>query len=49
MKKLIAYNSIDTMEDIFHKINNLRAEDLQEIANELLQKNQMSTLIYQSK
>jgi predicted Zn-dependent peptidase len=39
-------NRIDTMRDIYTKINNIKASDLLEVANEILQEDHFSSLIY---
>jgi len=39
-------NKIDTMKDIYHKINAISANDLLEVANEILDESQLSSLIY---
>lgn len=42
-------NKIDTMNDIYQKINNINALDLLEVANEILIDTQFSSLIYSKK
>lgn len=45
-KSMIVYNSIDTMENITNKINNISAEILLNTANYIYNTDQLSTLIY---
>jgi predicted Zn-dependent peptidase len=45
-KSYMVYNNIDTFEDIAKKINKLTAEEILATANEIFDKNKMSTLIY---
>jgi predicted Zn-dependent peptidase len=37
---------VDSLEDIYAQINYIKAEDLQEIANEIFAPEKLSTLIY---
>ncbi|MEI6348565.1 MAG: pitrilysin family protein [Bacteroidota bacterium] len=39
-------NRIDTMNDIYTKINNITADDILNVANEIIKEDQFSTLIY---
>ena len=48
-KSLLFYNKIDSLEDVYNKINKLSSENLIDIANEVFDKNQLSSLIYKSK
>jgi len=45
-KSYLVYNKIDCYEDIAKKIQNITAEDILSTANEVFDKNKMSTLIY---
>jgi predicted Zn-dependent peptidase len=45
-KTLLAYNAIDSFEDICNKIDGLTASDLLAIANEIFDRSRLSTLIY---
>ncbi len=40
------HNRIDTMKDIFHKINEITSQDLMEVANEVFVEDKFSSLIY---
>lgn len=46
-KSYLVYDKIDPLPLVFQKIEAITAEDIQEVANLILNKNQMSTLIYQ--
>ncbi|MGE0562195.1 MAG: M16 family metallopeptidase [Flavobacteriales bacterium] len=48
-KSLLNYGKVDSLEDVYKKINNITAEQLLEIANDIFNKEEISTLIYQSK
>jgi hypothetical protein len=45
-KTLLAYNSIDSFEEICKKIDSLSSSDLLGIANEIFDGSKLSTLIY---
>jgi predicted Zn-dependent peptidase len=45
-KTLLAYNAIDSFEDICKKIDSLTSSDLLGIANEIFDRSKLSTLIY---
>ncbi len=45
-KSLLIYNAVDSQEEVARKINTITAESLQEVANEVFDKNQLSTLIF---
>lgn len=46
-KSLLDYQKIDSLKEVFSKINNIKAEDLLQIANEIFDSRQMSTLLYE--
>ncbi|WP_016777034.1 M16 family metallopeptidase [Anaerophaga thermohalophila] len=46
-KSFLLYNKVDSLADIYKKIDNLTATDLLEIANEIFDDNQLSYLIYE--
>ncbi len=46
-KSLIDYGRVDTLEEIFQKINAVSAEQLLEISNEIFQISDLSTLMFQ--
>ncbi len=46
-KSYLLFNKVDPMRVIFNKIEAITADDLLEVANEILQEDQMSRLIYQ--
>ena len=48
-KSLLLYNKVDGLDETFKKVNNISAEELQEIANEVFMKNQLSSLIFKPK
>ena len=45
-KSFLFYNKVDSLETIYKKIDVISTSDLLEIANEIFDKNQLSTLIY---
>lgn len=45
-KSLLVYNKIDTIEEIYKKIEGISSADLLEIANEVFAENQLSSLAY---
>ena len=45
-KSYLVYNKVDSVEEIARRIEKLTAFELQEIANEILDENNLSTLIY---
>lgn len=45
-KSYLVYNKVDTLEEIFKKIESISASELMDIANEVLNKNTLSYLIY---
>ncbi|TSD64715.1 insulinase family protein [Inquilinus sp. KBS0705] len=48
-KSLLDFNHIDSLEDIFAKINAVTAEDLLEISNEIFDNDRMITLLFEPK
>lgn len=46
-KSFLLYNKVDSLADIYKKIDDLTAIDLLEIANEIFEENQLSYLIYE--
>ncbi len=48
-KNLLAFNHIHTLEEIFHKINAVTAEQLLEISNEIFDNEKMITLLFEPK
>ncbi|PWD99244.1 M16 family metallopeptidase [Marinilabilia rubra] len=46
-KSFLLYNKVDSLEDIYKKIDNLTAMNLLEIANEIFDEKQLSYLIYE--
>lgn len=46
-KSFLLYNKVDSLTDIYQKIDNLSASDLLEIANEVFDEQQLSYLIYE--
>jgi predicted Zn-dependent peptidase len=45
-KSFLLYNKIDSIEEICNKIDSISANDLQEIANEIIDESKLSYLIY---
>ena len=45
-KSYLLYDKVDPLRLVFEKINNITAEELLEVANEVLNENQMSKLVY---
>ena len=45
-KSLILYNRVDTLDNIYKKIEKITANDLLDVANEIFEQRTMSTLIY---
>lgn len=45
-KSYLLYNRVDTLEEIYKKINDITASDLMAIANEILDESKLSYLIY---
>ncbi len=45
-KSYLLYNKVDPLRVVFKKIEEITAEEIQEVANHILNKNQLSTLIY---
>ena len=45
-KSILDLNRVDTLEEIFEKIELINASDLLEVANEIFEENQLSTLTY---
>ncbi|MCL2073139.1 MAG: insulinase family protein [Marinilabiliaceae bacterium] len=45
-KSYLLFNKVDSLEDIYKKIDIITAENLQEIANEIFDENRLSQLIY---
>jgi predicted Zn-dependent peptidase len=48
-KSLLDFNHIDTLEDIFNRINEVTAEDLLEISNGIFDNDRMITLLFEPK
>jgi predicted Zn-dependent peptidase len=48
-KSLIDFNCVDTLPQIFEKINNVTAQQLLEISNEIFDESQMITLLFEPK
>lgn len=46
-KSYLLYNKVDPLRVVFRKIEEITAEEIQEVAQQVLDKKQMSTLIYQ--
>ena len=45
-KSLLVYNEIDSYETIYKQIENISAKDIQQVANEILQEKDLTSLIY---
>jgi len=45
-KSFLLYNKVDSLESVYEKISSITSSDLMDIANEILDKSQLSTLIY---
>ena len=45
-KSLLFFNKVDSLETVYAKINKLTVENILEIANEVFDKDQLSSLIY---
>lgn len=45
-KSYLLYNQVDPLKLVFQKINEITAEDVQEVANQVLDEKQLSTLVY---
>jgi predicted Zn-dependent peptidase len=48
-KSLLDFNHIDSLEDVFAKINNVTADELLEISNEIFDNDRMITLLFEPK
>ncbi|WP_208864680.1 M16 family metallopeptidase [Mucilaginibacter gossypiicola] len=48
-KSMVDFNRIDTLEEIFEKINKVSAEQLLEISNEIFDNNSLITLLFEPK
>lgn len=48
-KSLLNYGKVDSLEEVYEKINRISSNDLLEISNEVFNEKQLSTLIYESK
>lgn len=48
-KSLISYNKVDTLDEVQKKISNISSKSILDIANEVFDANQLSTLIYKPK
>jgi predicted Zn-dependent peptidase len=46
-KSFLLYNKVDSLTDIYKKIDSLSAMDLMEIANEIFEEKELSYLIYE--
>lgn len=47
-KSLLVHNKVDTLSSVYKQIENITPTDMLEIANEVFNKNKMSSLIYQA-
>ncbi|MBN2636165.1 MAG: insulinase family protein [Prolixibacteraceae bacterium] len=45
-KSYLLYNQVDPLKLVFQKINEIKAEDVLEVANQILDEKQLSTLVY---
>ena len=45
-KSYLVYNKVDSLEEIGKKIENITAAEIQEIANEVLERDNLSSLTY---
>lgn len=45
-KTYLLYNRVDSLEEIYQKIESITAEQLLEVANEILNKDRLTTLMY---
>jgi predicted Zn-dependent peptidase len=45
----LIFNKIDTFEEVSQKIESLSAKDLRDIANEIFDESQLSSLLYQGR
>lgn len=48
-RTLLHYNKIDSLEEVAHRIEAISSQKLMEVANEVFDPNQLSTLIYKAK
>ena len=48
-KSMLLYNKIDSLEETFHKISTITPDDLQNVANEVFNKEQLSSLLFTPK
>jgi len=48
-KSLLDFNRVDSLEEVFAKINKVNAEQLLEIANEMFEPKDLSSLIFNPK
>ncbi len=48
-KSILLYNKVDSLEETFNEINNISPENLQEVANEVFNTTQLSSLIFTPK
>jgi predicted Zn-dependent peptidase len=48
-KSLLDFNRVDSLEEVFAKINQVTATQLLEIANEMFEPTQLSSLIFNPK
>ncbi|MDD3876692.1 MAG: pitrilysin family protein [Bacteroidales bacterium] len=48
-KSLLVYNKIDSIEEVYNKIDKISAENLQDVANEMFDEKNLSKLTYQKK
>lgn len=46
-KSYLLYNRVDPLSEVFRKIEAITEMDLLEVANEILDENRLSTLVYQ--
>lgn len=46
-KNVITYNKVDTVDEIYRKIDLISAGDIQDLANQVFDPSQLSTLIFQ--
>jgi predicted Zn-dependent peptidase len=48
-KSLLVYDKVDSPAEVYSKVEEVTAEDIQEVANDVLNPNQLSSLIYLTK
>jgi predicted Zn-dependent peptidase len=45
-KSFLLYNRVDSLEEIYQKVESITSEQLIEVANEILNKEKLTTLMY---